>query len=292
MGDKTKLSISPIFFNLMASLTTTAMGQTWYFVRENGKIASRKCDEDKGIIIMNMELDDFAFSFEENEITFHNFKEFLGALKIQDFPKSQPALTRQVYRGTDSVLIKNGKSNIYHRLSGKDRYASRYGFDQYADISAMVADDDLPKMLCFDLSKDTIQAIYEKASKFKSVACYQLEDRVRLLQSNLFAGVARQRYDLIISNPPYVNAASMATLPQEYRHEPEMALGSGEDGLDLVRLMLKEAHDHLNPGGLLVVEIGHNRDTLEAAFPTTPFTWLETAAGNEYVFMLRREELP
>lgn len=168
MGDKTKLSISPIFFNLMASLTTTAMGQTWYFVRENGKIASRKCDEDKGIIIMNMELDDFAFSFEENEITFHNFKEFLGALKIQDFPKSQPALTRQVYRGTDSVLIKNGKSNIYHRLSGKDRYASRYGFDQYADISAMVADDDLPKMLCFDLSKDTIQAIYEKASKFKS----------------------------------------------------------------------------------------------------------------------------
>lgn len=168
MGDKTKLSISPIFFNLMASLTTTAMGQTWYFVRENGKIASRKCDEDKGIVIMNMELDDFAFSFEENEITFHNFKEFLGALKIQDFPKGEPVLTRQVYRGTDSVLIKNGKSNIYHRLSAKDRYASRYGFNQYADISAMVADEDLPKMLCFDLSRDTIQAIYEKASKFKA----------------------------------------------------------------------------------------------------------------------------
>ena len=137
-----------------------------------------------------------------------------------------------------------------------------------------------------DLSPEALQVAE------RNVAGYQLEDRVRLVQSNLFAGVARQRYDLIISNPPYVNAASMATLPQEYRHEPEMALGSGEDGLDLVRLMLKEAHDHLNPGGLLVVEIGHNRDTLEAAFPTTPFTWLETAAGNEYVFMLRREELP
>lgn len=168
MGDKTKLSISPIFFNLMASLTTTPMGQTWYFVRENGKIASRKCDEDKGTIIMNMEFDDFAFSFEENEITFHNFKEFLGALKIQDYPKTDVSLTRQTYRGTDSVLLKQGKSNIYHRLSSKDRYATRYGFDDYADISAMVADDELPKMLCFDLSKDTIHAIYEKASKFKS----------------------------------------------------------------------------------------------------------------------------
>lgn len=168
MGDKTKLSISPIFFNLMASLTTTAMGQTWYFVRENGKIASRKCDEEKGIILMNMELDDYAFSFEENEITFHNLKEFLGALKIQDFPKSDVALTRQPYRGTDSILLKNGKSNIHHLLSGKDRYATRYGFDQFADISAMVADADLPKMLCFDLTKETIQSIYEKASKFKS----------------------------------------------------------------------------------------------------------------------------
>lgn len=168
MGDKTKLSISPIFFNLMASLSTTAMGQTWYFVRENGKIVSRKCDESIGTIVLNMELDDYAFSFEEKDITFHNIKEFLNALKIQDYPKSEVGLSRQVYRGTDSILIKNGKSNIYHRLSGKDRYASRYGFDDYADISAMVSDEDLPKMLAFDLSKDTIQAIYEKASKFKA----------------------------------------------------------------------------------------------------------------------------
>jgi ribosomal protein L3 glutamine methyltransferase len=71
-----------------------------------------------------------------------------------------------------------------------------------------------------------------------------------------------------------------------------MALASGPDGLDLVRRMLREARSHLNPGGLLIVEIGHNRDELEAAFPTTPFTWLETAAGNEYVFMLREDELP
>ncbi len=137
-----------------------------------------------------------------------------------------------------------------------------------------------------DLSPDAL------AVARRNVADYQLEDRVRLVHGNLFAGVARQRYDLIISNPPYVNAESMATLPEEYRREPEMALASGEDGLDLVRVMLKEAQAHLNPGGLLIVEIGHNRDALEAAFPQTPFTWLETSAGNEYVFLLRADELP
>ncbi len=137
-----------------------------------------------------------------------------------------------------------------------------------------------------DLSPDAL------AVARRNVADYQLEDRVRLVHGDLFAGVARQRYDLIISNPPYVNAESMATLPEEYRREPEMALASGEDGLDLVRVMLKEAQAHLNPGGLLIVEIGHNRDALEAAFPQTPFTWLETSAGNEYVFLLRADELP
>jgi len=137
-----------------------------------------------------------------------------------------------------------------------------------------------------DLSPDAL------AVAQRNVADYGLEDRIRLVHSNLFAGVARQRYDVIVSNPPYVNAASMATLPEEYRREPEMALAGGSDGLDLVRIMLREAREHLNPGGLLVVEIGHNRDDLEATFPQTPFTWLDTAAGDEYVFLLRAEELP
>jgi ribosomal protein L3 glutamine methyltransferase len=137
-----------------------------------------------------------------------------------------------------------------------------------------------------DLSTDALDV----ASR--NVTDYGLEDRVSLLHSDLFSGLAGRRYDLIISNPPYVNAESMATLPAEYRHEPEMALASGTDGLDLVRRMLAEARAHLNPGGLLIVEIGHNRDDLEAAFPSTPFTWLETAAGNQFVFMLREDELP
>lgn len=137
-----------------------------------------------------------------------------------------------------------------------------------------------------DLSTDAL------AVASRNISDYGLEEQVRLVHSNLFAGVARQRYDLIISNPPYVDAEAMSRLPEEYRREPEMALAGGSDGLDLVRVMLREAKDHLNPGGLMVVEIGHNREVLEAAFPQTPFTWLETAAGNEYVFLLRYEELP
>ena len=137
-----------------------------------------------------------------------------------------------------------------------------------------------------DLSTDALDV----ASR--NIADYGLEDRVRPVHSNLYAGIARQRYDLIVSNPPYVNAASMDVLPAEYRREPEMALAGGDDGLDLVRILLREARDHLNPGGLIVVEIGHNREVLEAAFPQTPFTWLDTAAGDEFVFLLRQEELP
>ena len=125
MGDKTKLSISPIFFNLMASLTTTAMGQTWYFVRENGKIASRKCDEDKGIILMNMELDDFAFSFEENEITFHNFKEFLGALKIQD-------LCEFISITVKIIVLKNGLQGVRKFVRGIHNQMDHGCFD--ADV--------------------------------------------------------------------------------------------------------------------------------------------------------------
>ncbi len=126
----------------------------------------------------------------------------------------------------------------------------------------------------------------------RNVADYDLAARIRLTEGNLFAAIGKQRYDLIIANPPYVNAESMATLPAEYRREPELALASGEDGLDLTRAILAGAGKHLKPHGLLVVEIGHNREQLEAAFPATPFTWLDTSAGDQYVFLLHRDELP
>ena len=136
-----------------------------------------------------------------------------------------------------------------------------------------------------DLSRDAL----EVASR--NVADYGLQDRVELLESDLFQALQGRHYDVIVSNPPYVNAESVAALPQEYQAEPALALGSGEDGLDATRQILAQAKAHLNPGGLLVVEIGHNRDALEAAFPALPFTWLDTSGGDQFVFMLRREDL-
>ena len=124
-----------------------------------------------------------------------------------------------------------------------------------------------------------------------NVTGYALQDRVHLIESDLFARLNGRHYDVIISNPPYVDAPSMAALPQEYQHEPKLALDSGTDGLDATRKILQQAAAHLTPGGLLIVEIGHNRAALEAACPELPFIWLDVAAGDEYVFLLHREDL-
>ena len=126
----------------------------------------------------------------------------------------------------------------------------------------------------------------------RNVADYHLTDRVELIQSDAFTKLEGRKFDLIISNPPYVNAKSVAALPPEYLHEPELALGSGDDGLDFTRIILREAKKHLSDNGILIVEIGHNRDDLEAAYPTLPFTWLDTAAGDEFVFLLHAVDLP
>lgn len=136
-----------------------------------------------------------------------------------------------------------------------------------------------------DLSPDALQVAQ------RNVADYDLEDRINLIQSDLFAQLSGKQYDIIISNPPYVNAASVATLPAEYLHEPKLALGSGSDGLDATREIIKQAAAHLTPHGILIVEIGHNRDALEAAFPDLPFTWLEVSAGDQFVFLLHRNDL-
>ena len=136
-----------------------------------------------------------------------------------------------------------------------------------------------------DLSEDAISVAERNVSE------YELDDRITIIQSNAFDKVPGKRYDLIISNPPYVNAESVNRLPPEYLHEPEMALGSGEDGLDFTHIILHEARQHLTDNGLLIVEIGHNRDELEATYPNLPFTWLETSAGDQFVFMLQAADL-
>ena len=137
-----------------------------------------------------------------------------------------------------------------------------------------------------DLSAEALQVAR------RNVKDYALTKRVRLVRGDLFDRLKARRYDLILANPPYVTAASMRTLPREYRREPRLALAGGRDGLALVHRMLAEAARHLNPQGLLLVEIGHNRAALEKAYPRLPFIWVETSAGCDLVFLLQREDLP
>ena len=137
------------------------------------------------------------------------------------------------------------------------------------------------KVDAIDLSKAAL-AVAER-----NVASYRLKSRVRLARSDLFDAVAPGRYDLIVTNPPYVTSRAMRKLPPEYRHEPGMALAAGKDGLDLVRRIIAEAPPRLARGGLLVCEVGDGRRALERAYPALDFAWPETAAGAGHVFVLR-----
>lgn len=125
-----------------------------------------------------------------------------------------------------------------------------------------------------------------------NVRRHRLSSRIRLCRSDLFQAIGNRRYDLVVTNPPYVDARAMRKLPPEYDYEPRSALAAGRDGLDFVRRILAEARNHLNPRGLLVCEVGDSRRALERAYPQTPFVWPETSESPGCVFALERELLP
>jgi ribosomal protein L3 glutamine methyltransferase len=124
-----------------------------------------------------------------------------------------------------------------------------------------------------------------------NIANYGLEAQITAIKSDMFSALSGKKYDVIISNPPYVDAPAMAALPAEYRNEPQLALGSGVAGLDHTHTILREAANYLSDDGILIVEIGHNREALEAAYPNIVFNWLEVSSGNEFVFLLTKSQL-
>ncbi len=136
-----------------------------------------------------------------------------------------------------------------------------------------------------DISKDALDVA------FRNVADYDLEDRITLIESDLYTNVPDKKYDLIVTNPPYVNSGSMGQLPQEYLHEPQIALAGGDDGMNLVRKIVAGAVQHLTENGILIVEIGNEYAFAEAAFPDLELTWVTTSAGDNMVFLITAEQL-
>ncbi|MBC8727160.1 50S ribosomal protein L3 N(5)-glutamine methyltransferase [Paraburkholderia sp. UCT2] len=126
----------------------------------------------------------------------------------------------------------------------------------------------------------------------RNVLDYHLDERIALFEGDLYAPLAQRRYDVIISNPPYVNATSMQELPAEYKHEPEMALAGGADGMDIVRRIIADARNWLSEDGVLVIEIGNEREHVEAAFGGLDLVWLSTSAGDDNVFLIQASDLP
>jgi ribosomal protein L3 glutamine methyltransferase len=136
-----------------------------------------------------------------------------------------------------------------------------------------------------DISKDAL-AVAER-----NIRDYKLEGRVNPIESDLYENVPFKKYDLIVTNPPYVNSDSMSKLPPEYLREPQIALAGGADGMDLVRKIVDGAAERLSPEGVLVVEIGNEREYAEAAFGQLGLTWLSTSQGDDAVFLLTAEQL-
>ena len=136
-----------------------------------------------------------------------------------------------------------------------------------------------------DISPDALDVAKINRTRFG------LDDELELVQTDLFSNLADRRFDLIISNPPYVTEDAMGNLPAEYRHEPALALGAGTDGMDIMRRMMPVLADHLTENGMAVIEIGDGRAAFEAIWPTLDVTWLTTSGGDDMVFMVRRADL-
>lgn len=273
-----------------------------------GHGTSTALDEAAFLILesLHLPIDDFS-AFADARLT-EREKTLLGeriALRVE---KRLPAayLTGRAYLG--GIPFRSDKRALVPRSYIAELLRSPL-FDGSDETTALVADPgavgsvldlctgggSLAILAAYAFANATVDAIdlsqEALALAAENVSDHGLENRIRLIKGDLFAPIAGRRYDLILTNPPYVGREVMDRLPPEYRHEPRMALAAGEDGFDLVHRILAAAADHLQPDGGLLCEIGEDRDILENAYPRTPFLWLDTADSDGEVFWLTSAEL-
>jgi len=136
-----------------------------------------------------------------------------------------------------------------------------------------------------DISKDALEVAKINLKKL------ELESQVKFIESDVYSAIADKKYDLIVTNPPYVDAQDMSSLPDEFLHEPELALASGSDGLDCSRKIIEGASRHLNEGGILILEVGNSAEALMNSYPDTAFTWLDFERGGQGICMLEKSQL-
>lgn len=273
-----------------------------------GHGSSTALDEAAFLILesLNLPVDDFS-AFADARLTTRE-KELLGSRIAQRIEQRLPAayLTGRTY--LTGIPFRTDARALAPRSFIADLLQS-YLFDGAGQGMALVHDPDTVTSvldLCTGGGSLAILAAYAFPNAevtgidlsqpaldlaAENVADHRLGERIRLLQGDLFAPVAGEAFDLIITNPPYVGREVMEALPAEFRHEPTMALDGGEDGFDIVRRILAEASAHLNPAAGLLCEIGTDRDVLEADYPDLPFLWLDTEGSEGEVFWVTRDQL-
>lgn len=179
------------------------------------------------------------------------------------------------------------KDNLAPWVEDPDQVGSVLDMCTGSGCLAILAAEAFPQaqVVGADVSPDALDVAKVNRKRFS------LQDRLELVQTDLFDKLAGRRFDVIISNPPYVTLEAMRDLPDEYRQEPELALAAGSDGMDIVRRMMPELAAHLNDGGIAVIEIGDGREAFEKIYPRLPVTWLTTSGGDDMVFLVRKEDL-
>lgn len=303
-------AIRPLGFPDVAPLELSTVGDWWRFAvsslfRSHAEFGQGSFDAGQDAVFLvlgalNLPLDSFD-QMREFRLTESERKHIFNALRRRVVDRRPTAyvlgFAEQMGRRfvvNEHTLIPRSfigellETRLHDCVADPDQVGSVLDLCTGSGCLAILAAESFPDaaIVATDLSADALEVARQ------NVDLHGVADRVNLQHGDLFAPVRGMTFDLILSNPPYVTGDSMDALPAEFRHEPTLALAAGHDGNDVLRRILKTARQHLNPGGTLVVDMGHNRELVEAAFPRLPFLWLSTAASDGGVFALKAEDLP